>query len=83
MIEQMHFHVEVPSIGQSIQYTIPVTLEVNDCIQLMVNLIEKEYPGAHFNTLPILVDIKTETQLDGYLTIEELPLLEGSKLLLI
>ena len=70
MVEQMHFLVEVPSIGQSIQYTVPVTLEVNDCIQLMVNLIEKEYPGVYFAQMPILIDVKSESQLEGAVTIE-------------
>lgn len=80
---QINLNVEVLAIGQEINFTVHSTLEVSDCIQLMVDLISKEFSGVQFSSMPILVDLSSQSQLENSFRVGELPLLNGSKLLLI
>lgn len=84
MVPKISLNVEVPSIGQTLNFIVPETMKISNVIELMTSIIRNEFKGLNQGKDQLLlIQVDEQMTLNGSCSCAELGIHNGTNLMLI
>lgn len=84
MIEKLSVNVYIPAVGDRLDFLIPSQMSVAKIIKLMAKILVEEYQGIKVDLKElILINLRDNNVLDQSCNLQQLGIMNGSKLMLL